>query len=157
MRHPSTHGVYVYFSGSDLHCSHYKIGTSSYNNTYNSGKGLIFSFPSPLKRFRRTIRFNNCLVVILIILLSSEPPTMQTLMDLKVHTLVGVKYFDFGIYLLNYETGAATDALELEHSKNAERINQAILKKWLQGMGLKPVNWQTLMSTLQKLLKCISN
>ena len=40
-------------------------------------------------------------------------------------------------------------ALEMEHRWNAERINMAILQRWLQGMGVKPVTWSTLVDVLR--------
>ena len=42
-------------------------------------------------------------------------------------------------------------SLEIEHLKNAERINMAILQKWLQGKGLKPVTWSTLVTALERI------
>ena len=42
-------------------------------------------------------------------------------------------------------------ALENEHLKNAERMNVAILQKWLEGKGVKPVTWSTLLTALQKM------
>ena len=40
-------------------------------------------------------------------------------------------------------------ALEMEHLRNAERINMAILQRWLLGMGVKPVTWSTLVDVLR--------
>ncbi|KAL5500038.1 hypothetical protein EMCRGX_G011531 [Ephydatia muelleri] len=46
---------------------------------------------------------------------------------------IGANYFKFGIFLLEDSNGAIVTALENEHLKNAERINVAILQKWLEG------------------------
>ena len=62
---------------------------------------------------------------------------------------VGVRYSSFGILLLNDANGAIVQALEMEHHRNAERINMAILQRWLQGMGVKPVTWSTLVDVLR--------
>ena len=63
---------------------------------------------------------------------------------------VGVKYVQFGVFLLEDTNGfIIVEALEVEHMKNAERINMAILNKWLQGKGVKPVTWSTLVSVLK--------
>ena len=70
---------------------------------------------------------------------------------LNLAVQVGAKYSTFGIFLLEDKTGAIVEALEIEHVKNAERINMTILQQWLQGKGLKPVTWSTLLSVLKKL------
>ena len=69
---------------------------------------------------------------------------------LNVALLVGAKYSTFGIFLLEDKTGAIVEALEKEHLKNAERINMAIIQQWLQGKGVKPVKWSTLVNVLQR-------
>ena len=42
-------------------------------------------------------------------------------------------------------------ALEMEHHWNAEQIIMAILQQWLQGKGVKPVTWSTLVSVLRNI------
>ena len=64
---------------------------------------------------------------------------------------IGANYLKFGIFLLEDSNGAIVTALENEHLKNAERINVAILQKWLEGKGVKPVTWSTLVTVLQKI------
>ena len=64
---------------------------------------------------------------------------------------IGINYLHFGIFLLEDSNGAVVEALENEHLKNAERINLAILRKWLDGKGVKPVTWSTLVTVLQKI------
>ena len=73
--------------------------------------------------------------------------------DQKVNIAVqvGAKYCTFGIFLLNDTTGVIVEALEQEYRGNAERINMAILQQWLQGKGVKPVAWSTLVTALQKI------
>ena len=70
---------------------------------------------------------------------------------LNITVQVGVKYDKFGAFLLEDTNAAIVEALEVEHTKNAERINMAILKKWLQGKGVKPVTWSTLVSVLKNI------
>ena len=84
-----------------------------------------------------------------------ETPTMPELLcfsdeKLNIAVLVGAKYSVFGIFLMEDKTGTIVEALEIEHCKNAERINMAILQRWLQGKGLKPVTWSTLVTALKK-------
>eukprot|EP00731_Ephydatia_muelleri_P000993 Em0001g993a len=62
---------------------------------------------------------------------------------------IGVNYLTFGMFLLQDSFGAIVKALENEHQRNAERINLAIRQKWLEGKGLKPVTWASLVSALQ--------
>ena len=70
---------------------------------------------------------------------------------LNVAVQIGAKYSTFGIHLLDDKTGAIVVALEMEHSKNAERINMTILQRWLQGNGVKPVTWSTLLTVIKKI------
>ena len=70
---------------------------------------------------------------------------------LNISVLVGAKYAKFGIFLMEDKTGAIVEALEVEHVKNAERITMAILQRWLQGRGLKPVTWSTLVTVLHNI------
>ena len=69
----------------------------------------------------------------------------------NVAVQVGVRYSKFGIFLLNDVKGVLVPALEQEHQRNAENINMAILQRWLQGKGLKPVTWSTLVDVLKKI------
>ena len=80
-------------------------------------------------------------------------PELLSLSVKKVNVAVevGVRYSSFGIFLLNDANGAIVQALEMEHHWNAERINMAILQRWLQGMGVKPVTWSTLVDVLRRI------
>ena len=90
------------------------------------------------------------------VVLPPGTPTMQELLcfsdqKFNIAVQVGAKYSTFGVFLLDDKSGTIVEALEMEHLKNAERINLAILQKWLQGMGLKPVAWSTLVTALEKI------
>ena len=50
---------------------------------------------------------------------------------------------------MNDQTGAKITAIEQKRLNNAEQINIDILKEWLQGKGMKPVTWQTLVDVLK--------
>ena len=82
-------------------------------------------------------------------------PELLSLSAKKVNVAVevGVRYSSFGIFLLNDANGVIciVQALEMEHQRNAERINMAILQRWLQGMGVMPVTWSTLVDVLTKM------
>ena len=57
----------------------------------------------------------------------------------------------FGPLLLEDSTGARVTNLENQHQRNAERINQEILREWLTGSGKKPVTWATLVEVLREI------
>ena len=81
-------------------------------------------------------------------------PTLRELLsfsDKKVNFAqkIGVNYLKFGIFLLEDSNGDITYALEKEHQMKAEEINMAIFKQWLEGKGVKPVTWSTLVTVLK--------
>ena len=87
---------------------------------------------------------------------SCSPPTMMNiicfpLQDSKVNLTkeVGTKYLEFGILLLEDQTGAHISSLEKELMKNAQDINYRVFQEWLQGKGRQPVSWETLVSVLE--------
>ena len=85
-----------------------------------------------------------------------EKPTMQMLLcfsteKLNIAVQIGMKYFDFCIFLLDDTTAAIAKALENEYKLDAEQINKEIIHRWLEGKGLKPVAWSTLVAVLQKI------
>ena len=73
--------------------------------------------------------------------------------DQKVNIVeqIGANYSCFGIFLLEDNTGAIMKALEKEHKVNAQEINMDIFRRWLQGKGMKPVAWSTLVTVLQQI------
>ena len=70
---------------------------------------------------------------------------------LNIAVQIGKKYTIFGTFLLEDTNGVIVEALEKEHLKNAENINIAILRQWLQGKGMKPVTWTTLVAVLRQI------
>ena len=70
---------------------------------------------------------------------------------LNIAIKVGVSYLKFGIFLLNDTNGDIVKALEMEQRGNVELINMAILQQWLQGKGMKPVTWSTLVCALHNI------
>ena len=88
--------------------------------------------------------------------LPPEAPTLPKLLCFSARKVnivqqIGVNYSKFGILLLNDTNGAIVKAVEKEHHHNAEDINIAIFRKWLEGMGEQPVAWSTLVATLKKI------
>lgn len=60
---------------------------------------------------------------------------------------VGIKYKQFGIFLLNDGRGAKVDVIARKHSNDSEQINIEILQRWLAGEGRR-VSWRTLVEVL---------
>ena len=118
------------------------------------GKGLLpvswWQLSQAFQRIGRNdlyqIVTNNC---------HSLELTMDTLLNFPAEVTksanipreVGVKYFDFGIHLLQDPTGAHLYDLEHKLSKDGEEINKHILMEWLEGKG-RPVKWNTLVEVL---------
>ena len=80
---------------------------------------------------------------------SRDRPTLVNLLSLKIHERVGAKYKEFGIYLLNDETGCQVDALEMECLGKPDRIALKILQEWVKGKGVER-SWVALIKTLRK-------
>ena len=86
----------------------------------------------------------------------THAPSMPELLSFSAKKLniaveVGTRYLKLGIFLLEDKNGAIVYALEKEYMKNSEEINMAILQKWLQGRGAKPVTWSRLVTVLQRI------
>ena len=68
---------------------------------------------------------------------------------------VGVKYFDFGLFLLNDDNGKQVSIIK-ENNRDIISINREIVQKWLAGNG-RPVSWVTLISVLKDIkLGCLA-
>ena len=61
---------------------------------------------------------------------------------------IGIKYFQFGVQLLNDETGEEIEAIALKYREEAEEINLKILRLWIRGKG-KPLHWDSLIEVLK--------
>ena len=78
-------------------------------------------------------------------------PTLPELNGTKVDVVqkVGARYEKFGIALLNDADEGIVKALEYQFQRDCASINTEILRRWLQGSGLCPVNWSTLVNALE--------
>ena len=56
---------------------------------------------------------------------------------------IGVKYQDFGLFLLEDENRQRVKAIAQEYMNKAEEINKEILEQWITGRGKQPVTWKT--------------
>ena len=59
------------------------------------------------------------------------------------------KWYDFGIFLLSDDSGAKVCNIAETNRDKPEEINRDILAKWIQGQGLLPVTWETLVGVLR--------
>lgn len=82
-------------------------------------------------------------------------PTMMELITFIGHDRVfsipkkiGTRWPQFGIHLLQDETGASVLSIADKHGGDAEKINFEILHEWLTGRGKQPVIWKTLTDVL---------
>ena len=68
-----------------------------------------------------------------------------------------MEYWKLGVILLGDESGKGITAIERENSKLVDRM-RAIMIHWLQGSGLQPVTWHSLVESLRKVeLSVIAN
>ena len=89
---------------------------------------------------------------------TEDKPTLPELIDFKTQSgsmniiqEIGIHYHQLGPLLLKDDTGCVTEAIENQYHLNAALINQEILKRWLAGTGLQPIQWSTLISVLEKI------
>ena len=81
---------------------------------------------------------------------------MPNLLDLRagvrhlnIPREIGTKYNEFGIHLLKDDNGVRVRSMEHELNRAAEDINHRILQEWLEGRGINPVSWTTLIDVLR--------
>ena len=70
--------------------------------------------------------------------------------QINIPEKVGVKYFDFGLYLLNDDNGTKLSIMERDNKEHTISIVREIVQKWLAGNG-RPVSWVTLISVLKEI------
>ena len=63
--------------------------------------------------------------------------------------MIGVKYCEFGLLLLEDHNGARIRALAYKHNNDASKINIDIIEEWVSGKGKHPVTWKTLTEVLR--------
>ena len=79
-----------------------------------------------------------------------DTPTLPELINFKTQSSsiniiwkIGVLYHLLGPVLLKNDNGRVTDAINNQYNNNATLINQEILKMWVNGTGLQPIEWST--------------
>ena len=61
---------------------------------------------------------------------------------------IGIKYHDFGLFLLEDDKGTRIQSLAHKHMNDAEQINIEVFRQWVTGRGKQPVTWKTLTQVL---------
>ena len=91
----------------------------------------------------------------ILLLYSDEKPTLPLLLkfpkgsnSIDIPQRIG-NCSDFGIFLLDDETGAIVEAINEKHRGNIKEINMTILQEWLKGRGREPFTWETLVKVLR--------
>ena len=87
---------------------------------------------------------------------TEDKPTLPELIKFKTQSgsinimeMISLHYHQLGSLLLEDGDGSVTDPIINQYHHDATPINQEILKRWLGGTGLKPVQWPTLVSILK--------
>jgi len=88
---------------------------------------------------------------------TGDRPTMRNLkkfpnkhgQDINIPLQIGTNYRTFGTFLLEDDSGTIVSGIEMAMMWDAERINEAILMKWIGGKGQQPLTWDTLVTCLR--------
>ena len=86
---------------------------------------------------------------------SGGKPTLPQLLNfpgksggINIPERIGVHYKTFGTFLLNDENGAKIDSIAKEE-RELTHIILKILSRWLQGEGMQPAMWSTIIEVLK--------
>ena len=78
------------------------------------------------------------------------PPYCSYPYCLNIASGVGKEYWKLGILLLKDDTGHVVDAIVSNYRQDGiEMITLKIFQKWINGVGQKPVSWDTLVQVLR--------
>ena len=86
-----------------------------------------------------------------------DHPTLNELLVLKgrdkesVRIIEGIghRYYELGTYLLSDKHGTLLKTIKENANGNVETINREILTRWINGQGIKDINWKTLVRALR--------
>ena len=87
---------------------------------------------------------------------SDQKPTLLQLLSfpgkseqINIPERIGTHCKTFGIFLLKDENGAKVESIAKEESTMTD-MNLKILSKWLQGQGIQPPTWNTVIKVLRQ-------
>jgi len=69
--------------------------------------------------------------------------------DINIPLQISTNYQTFGTFLLEDDRGTIVAGSERAMMSDAERINEAILMRWIGGEGKHPLTWDTLVTCLR--------
>ena len=70
---------------------------------------------------------------------------------IRIRDKIGIKYSDYGIFLLDDDTGSRVATIKSKHLGDPKPIIEEITREWLEGSGEKPVTWRTLVRVLREI------
>ena len=89
---------------------------------------------------------------------ATDRPTLLQLINFETRSgsiniteQIGTSYRNLGLHLLEDANGVVTKAIRDQYHHNAATINYEILQRWIQGAGMQPVQWSTLIDVLKKI------
>ena len=89
---------------------------------------------------------------------ATDRPTLPQLINFETRSgginiteSIGLHYKQLGPLVLQDNDGTITETIERECFYKVKEINQEILQRWIQGKGMKPVQWSTLIDVLKKI------
>ena len=89
---------------------------------------------------------------------ATDRPTLPQLINFETRSgginiteRIGLHYKQLGPLVLQDNDGTITETIERECFYKVKEINQEILQRWIQGKGMKPVQWSTLIDVLKKI------
>ena len=71
--------------------------------------------------------------------------------SINITEQIGTSYRSLGPHLLEDANGAVTQSIRDQYHHDAATINYEILQRWIQGKGMQPVQWSTLIDVLKKI------
>ena len=69
--------------------------------------------------------------------------------SVRILERIGNRYSELGTYLLSDKHGVLLKTIETNANGKVEAINREILTRWINGEGIKDVNWKTLIHALR--------
>ena len=116
---------------------------------------MLFIFGYVLSSSNLTFSYMICIAF----LCTGNRPTLPKLLNfplkngtyINIPQQIGTKYFQFGIQLLNDETGEEIEAIVSKCREEADEINIKILMLWIRGKG-KPLDWDNLIQVLKTIV-----
>ena len=83
------------------------------------------------------------------VLVYPETPTLVELLRLRIPERIGSNYMTFGLLLLQDSVGAVMHSIKHQYNGSIHDIIMTTLQRWLQGGGLEPVTWSSLIGVLR--------